>query len=209
MMVTKNELFIGVCGGTASGKTTICEDLEKYFEVNIQIISQDSYYYDRSHLTEDEVKKINFDHPESIDLKKLCDDIKNLKKNKIASIPQYCFKTHSILDDEISLEIKKINIIEGLHVLSSESLRNIFDLKVYIHADDDIRLARRIIRDMESRGRSLSSILDQYLTSVKPMNDLFVVKQREHADSVIDTTDSTESLSSVKSLVSEIRKLAL
>ena len=206
-MTTKNELFIGICGASASGKTTICDDLANYFDGDIQIISQDSYYLDRSHLTEDEVKRVNFDHPESIDINKLYSDVVTLKKNKIASIPQYCFKTHSILKDEINLEIKKINIIEGLYVLKSEDLRNLFDLKVYIHADDDVRLVRRIIRDMEHRGRSLTSILDQYISSVKPMNDQFVVQQKNYADSIIDTTVSTDSLSGFESLVSDIKAL--
>lgn len=203
-MTIKNELFIGICGGSASGKTTICEDLANYFEGDIQIISQDSYYLDRSHLTEDEVKSVNFDHPESIDINKLYNDIVTLKKNKIASIPQYCFKTHSILKSEINLEIKKINIIEGLYVLKSEDLRDLFDLKVYIHADDDIRLIRRIKRDMEHRGRDFTSIIDQYLSSVKPMNEQYIVGQREYADIVIDTTNST---TSVGSLVPKIQEL--
>ncbi len=206
-MATKNELFIGVCGGSASGKTTICEDLANYFVSDLQIISQDSYYIDRSHLTEDEVKRVNFDHPESIDLNKLYSDVVALKKNKIASIPQYSFKTHSILKDEIDIKIKKVNIIEGLYVLKSEDLRNLFDLKVYVHADDDIRLVRRIKRDMEHRGRSLSSILNQYVSSVKPMNEQFVVQQKEYADSIIDTTESSEALIGVKSLVSDIKGL--
>lgn len=204
-MHSNNEIFIGVCGGSASGKTTLCNDLAKYFDDDIQIISQDSYYIDRSHLTENEIKDINFDHPESLDINQLYMDIMALKNNSEVWIPQYCFKTHSVLEDKIKLEKKKINIIEGLFVFHIEELRNIFDMKIFIHADDDVRIIRRIRRDVEQRGRDLASILNQYLDSVKPMYDEFVVKQKKYADSIIDTTDYTDSFSDIDSLVSEIK----
>ena len=204
-MGSDNELFIGVCGGSASGKTTICNGLAEYFEGDIQIISQDSYYIDRSHFTEDEIKGTNFDHPESIDIKQFYLDILTLMNSKEVWVPQYCFKTHSVLDTKTRIEKKKINIIEGLYTLQTEELRNLFNMKVYIHADDDIRIIRRIKRDVVHRGRDLASILDQYISSVKPMNDQYVVMQKQYADSIIDTTNESDSASSISTLISAIK----
>ena len=202
-MSSSTELFIGICGGSASGKTTVCNDLAKYFDGEVQIISQDSYYIDRSALSKEEIKKVNFDHPSSVDINQLYIDVLTLKENNEISVPQYCFKTHSVLKNKITVEKKNINIVEGLFVLESENLRNLFDMKIYIHADDDIRLIRRIKRDMEHRGRDFTSIIDQYLSSVKPMNEQYIVGQREYADIVIDTTNST---SGIDSLVAKIQE---
>ena len=207
VMHLDNEIFVGVCGGSASGKTTLCNDLMKYFENDIQIISQDSYYIDRSHLSDEEIKSINFDHPESINTHQLYKDVMALKGANETWIPQYCFKSHSVLESKVKLEKKRINIIEGLYVLNMEELRDLFDFKIYIHADDDVRIIRRIQRDVEQRGRDLKSILDQYLSFVKPMNDQYVVKQKKYADTIINTTNSSDSESNIDSLISKIKRL--
>lgn len=204
VMFAGDSIFVGICGGTASGKTTLCSELETYFAGDVQVISQDAYYIDRSHLTEEEVKVVNFDHPESINSEQLYRDITTLKEKKEVFIPQYCFKTHSILREKKRIAINKINIIEGLFVFREEHLRKLFDIKIFIHASADIRLIRRIRRDTEYRGRDVLTILDQYLSSVKPMHDKYIAEQSKYADCNIDTTNSQNLASDARLLASKI-----
>lgn len=187
--VELKSLFIGVCGGSASGKTTLCRQLLDYYMDDAQIISQDSYYHDRSNVSTDEVKKINFDDPSGVDLEQLYQDLVRLRMNEAVSMPQYCFNTHSRLMSKAYIKIRKINIVEGLFIFETEKLREIFDQKIYVAADDDIRLIRRIKRDMNERGRDLDSILEQYVSSVKPMYLKHIESKKHHADLVINTSN--------------------
>lgn len=200
-------LFIGICGGSASGKTTLCRQLLDYYREDAQIISQDSYYHDRSDVSADEIKKINFDDPSSVDLEQLYQDLILLKMNEAVSTPQYCFNTHSRLRSKENIKIKKINIVEGLFVFETEKLREIFDQKIYVAADDDIRLIRRIKRDMEGRGRDLDSILEQYLSSVKPMYSKYVEPKKDHADLIINTSHDNSVEETIRLLIAKIGRI--
>jgi len=160
-----------------------------YYRDDAQIISQDSYYHDRSGVSADEIKKINFDDPSSVDLEQLYQDLVLLRMNEPVSTPQYCFNTHSRLMSKTNIRIRKINIVEGLFIFETEKLREIFDQKIYVTADDDVRLIRRIRRDMKERGRDLDSILEQYLSSVKPMYSKHIEPKKDHADLVINTSN--------------------
>ena len=130
-----NRIFIGVCGASASGKSTICKYLLSHFKNNAQIISQDAYYHDRCGLPDSEIDKINFDHPSSVDIDQLYQDLVQLRVESKVSIPQYCFKTHTRLKDRLDINVKKINIVEGLFVFETEKLRSVFDHKIYLSAN--------------------------------------------------------------------------
>lgn len=189
-MKTKTETVIGICGGSASGKTTICYDLAEHLQGDVQIISQDSYYFDRSGLSANEIKEINFDSPDSVDLAQLYEDLARIKAGNEVAIPQYCFETHARRKEKTIIKNTRIILLEGLFIFENESLRNLIDHKIYITADDDIRLLRRIKRDIVERGRDLDAVLDQYLNMVKPMHTQHIASKEIHADYVVDTSDN-------------------
>ena len=189
-MKTKTETVIGICGGSASGKTTICYDLAEHLQGDVQIISQDSYYFDRSGLSANEIKEINFDSPDSVDLAQLYEDLAGIKAGNEVAIPQYCFETHARRKEKTIIKNTRIILLEGLFIFENESLRNLIDHKIYITADDDIRLLRRIKRDIDERGRDLNAVLDQYLNMVKPMHTQHIASKEIHADYVVDTSDN-------------------
>ena len=189
-MKTKTETVIGICGGSASGKTTICYDLAEHLQGDVQIISQDSYYFDRSGLSANEIKEINFDSPDSVDLAQLYEDLARIKAGNEVAIPQYCFETHARRKEKTIIKNTRIILLEGLFIFENECLRNLIDHKIYITADDDIRLLRRIKRDIVERGRDLDAVLDQYLNMVKPMHTQHIASKEIHADYVVDTSDN-------------------
>ncbi|MDH5573662.1 MAG: uridine kinase [Gammaproteobacteria bacterium] len=178
--------IIGICGGTCSGKTTLAKNLHQKLNGLSVYISQDSYYKDQSHKTSDEIKKHNFDHPDSLDLDLLYQHVKSLKSNRQIEMPNYCFKTHSRLEDAKVVRPANVVIVEGILTFSHRDLRELFDLRVFVDIEADVRLARRIRRDSLERSRSIDSIIDQYLMTVKPMHDQFVEKNKQYSDLIID-----------------------
>ena len=156
-------LIIGIGGGTGSGKTKVVNQIISEFpKGEVQVISQDSYYNDTSHLNYQDRCKINFDHPKSIDFKLLETHLKDLKQGKSVKQPIYSFKTHNRTGNTALTKPKKVIIVEGILILSDTQLRNIFDIKIFVHADSDERLMRRIKRDLAERGRDLDEVLDRY-----------------------------------------------
>ena len=184
--------IVGICGGTCSGKTTLSKRLHKEFEGSSIYLSQDSYYKDQSHKSVDEIKKHNFDHPESLDLELLHDHLMQLKRNKEIESPGYCFKTHARLNEVQIIQPAKIVIVEGILIFSKIELMNLFDLRVFVDVDADIRLIRRIKRDCLERGRNIDSVTEQYLKSVKPMHDQFVESYKQHSDLVLTKSSLEE-----------------
>lgn len=184
-----NCYIVGISGGTCSGKTTLARGLHESLGGSSVYISQDSYYKDQSHKSEDEIKQHNFDHPESLDLNLLYKHIIQLRGSKEIEIPNYCFKTHSRKDDVQVCKPATIVIVEGILIFSHAELRDAFDMRVFVDVDSDIRLTRRIKRDCLERGRDMDSILDQYLMTVKPMHDEFVECQKTHSEVVIGHDD--------------------
>lgn len=178
---------IGICGGTCSGKTTLARNLHERLKDHSLYISQDSYYKDQSHKTESQIKEHNFDHPDSIDFDLLYQNIRDLQDNKEITVPEYCFKTHSRLDGGLNLEPAKLIIIEGILIFTNEKLRNLLDYRVYVDVDADIRLIRRINRDIEDRGRCVDSVINQYLMTVKPMHDAYVESVKKFSDMIVDS----------------------
>jgi len=177
--------FIGLAGGTASGKTTIVRMLKDVLTDKGQIIYLDSYYHAFSDKTLEERKQLNYDHPDSFDFAALVKDIKKLKAGKTIQMPVYDYVGFTRSEDCVTVDPCPVIIVEGMLVLWYPQLRELLDLKVYIDTADDERLIRRIRRDTQERGRSLTSILDQYQATVKPMHEQYIGPSKKFADIII------------------------
>lgn len=181
-------LIIGIAGGTGSGKTTVVNQIiDELKNEEVDVISQDSYYMDTSHLSFEERKKINFDHPKSIDFDLLVDHLKALKTGKNVMQPVYSFKEHNRTGEFIEVQPRKVVIVEGILILAHADIRDMFDIKIYVHADSDERLIRRLKRDIADRGRDLEEVLWRYQNTLKPMHNQFIEPTKEFADIIIPT----------------------
>ena len=179
-------LVIGIAGGTGSGKTTVVEKIVQQLDIKgMNIISQDNYYHDNSQLTLVEREALNYDHPKSIDFDLLLQHVKDLKNKKAVSQPIYSFVTHSRTGDYNHIEPKDVLIVEGILVLTNTELLKEYNLKVFVHADSDERLIRRIKRDTQERGRDLNEVLHRYQTTLKPMHQEFIEPSKNEADLIV------------------------
>ena len=179
-------LIIGIAGGTGCGKTTVVNQiLHELPEGEVGVISQDSYYKDNTHLSLDERVNVNFDHPRSIDYDLLETHLKALKKGKNIHQPVYSFVKHNRTGDTILTHPRKVMIVEGILILTNPELRDMFDIKIFVHADTDERLIRRLKRDISERGRDINEVLTRYQTTLKPMHDQFIEPMKEYADIII------------------------
>lgn len=179
-------ITIGIAGGTGSGKTTLAQGILEHFgDLNIGLISQDSYYLDNSHLALEERIKINFDHPESLDNLMLYNHLKKLQEGAAVHIPEYDFTTHTRKSKTSLFEPKQILIVEGILLFADEDLRSIFDLKLFVDTDSDVRILRRAIRDINERSRTLESVYEQYISTVKIMHETFVEPSKKYADIIV------------------------
>ena len=179
-------LVIGIAGGTGCGKTTVVNQiLNELPEGEVGVISQDSYYKDTSHLSYEERVKINFDHPRSIDFDLLTNHLEQLKKGNTIEQPVYSFVKHNRTGDTIVTRPRKVMIVEGILILTNPELRDMFDIKIFVHADSDERLIRRLKRDIAERGRDLNEVLTRYQTTLKPMHEQFIEPMKEYADIII------------------------
>jgi uridine kinase len=198
-------LVIGIAGGTGCGKTTVVNQLLKELpEGEVGVISQDSYYKDTSHLSYDERVKINFDHPRSIDFDLLAAHLKALKSNEPIHQPVYSFVKHNRTGDTILTHPRKVMIVEGILILTNPDLRDMFDIKIFVHADSDERLIRRLKRDISERGRDLDEVLTRYKTTLKPMHDQFIEPMKEYADIIIPNNHyNTVAIDIVRTIINE------
>lgn len=179
-------LVIGIAGGTGSGKTTVVNNILKSLNTeSVIVISQDNYYKDNQHLSFEERSKVNFDHPRSIDFELLVEHLKKLKEGESIEQPIYSFITHSRTEDTILTHPKDVVIVEGILVLTDPDLRDLFDIKIFVHADSDERLIRRIRRDIQERGRDLDEVLNRYQKTLKPMHQQFIEPSKNFADIII------------------------
>ena len=180
-------IIIGITGGSGSGKTTIAHEIANQIEANdrIVIMTQDSYYKDNTGLPMSERQKINYDHPNAFDMPLLEAQLNQLLHRKPIEMPTYDFTEHTRSDKTVHINPADIIILEGILVLFNEEIRNLMDIKVYVDTDDDIRFIRRLERDMKERGRSLDSVINQYLTTVKPMYHQFIEHTKRYADIII------------------------
>lgn len=176
--------IIGIAGGSASGKTTIANRLVEMFEKDtpITIIRQDDYYKDQSEKTMEERTKNNYDHPNAFDTDLLVEQITMLKNNQTIEKPTYDYELHTRSDIVESVLPSKVVIVEGIFVLAQKEIRDLCDIKVYCDTPDDIRFIRRLVRDIQERGRSVESVIEQYLKTVKPMHDAFIESSKRHAN---------------------------
>jgi uridine kinase len=187
-LLAQPKLIIGIAGGTGSGKSTMAEKLVETFAEHVVLINQDNYYKDISHLPKEERAKQNFDHPDAIDFKLLEKHILALKNDQSVEIPTYNFSTHARESSTLTLHPAEIIIVEGILLFAVPEIRNLCDLKIFVETNDDIRLLRRVERDINERGRDFPNIRDQYLTTVKPMHDAFVEPSKRFADVIIPTS---------------------
>ena len=179
-------LIIGIAGGTGSGKTTVVQQIiNELPETEVGVISQDSYYRENHNLSFEERALINFDHPRAIDFELLVNHLKALKKGETIEQPVYSFVTHNRTDDSIITHPRKVMIVEGILILANLELREIFDVKIFVHADSDERLIRRLKRDIAERGRDMEEVLIRYQTTLKPMHQQFIEPTKAYADIII------------------------
>jgi uridine kinase len=179
-------LIIGIAGGTGSGKTTVVHQIMNELpETEVGVISQDSYYKENHNLSFEERALINFDHPRAIDFELLVQQLKDLKAGKTIEQPVYSFITHNRTDDTVITHPRKVMIVEGILILTNPELRDLFDVKVFVHADSDERLIRRLKRDIAERGRDMEEVLNRYQTTLKPMHQQFIEPTKAFADIII------------------------
>lgn len=198
-------LIIGIAGGTGCGKTTVVNTIiDELPEGEVVVISQDSYYQETSHLSYDERVKINFDHPRSIDFDLLVKHLNALKKGKSIEQPVYSFVKHNRTGDTILTKPRKVVIVEGILILTNPEIRKLFDIKIFVHADSDERLIRRLKRDITERGRDIDEVLNRYQTTLKPMHQQFIEPMKEYADIIIPNNRyNTVAVDIVKTIINE------
>ncbi len=179
-------ILIGIAGGTGSGKSTVASEIYKCIpDESIAIIEQDSYYNDQSHLTFEERVKTNYDHPNAFDTKLLMQHLSDLTEGKAIEKPIYDFEKHNRKKETIRVESKDIIILEGIMILAESELRDMLDIKIFVDTDADLRIIRRIQRDIEERGRTIDSVINQYVNVVRPMHLQFVEPNKRYADIII------------------------
>jgi len=198
-------LIIGITGGTGSGKTTVVNQIVKHLpEEEVCVISQDSYYKATDNLSLEERAKINFDHPRAIDFDLIVEHLKKLKSNETIAQPVYSFVTHNRTKDTLTTYPRKVIIVEGILIFNNEELRSLFDIKIFVHADTDERLIRRVRRDITERGRNVEEVLNRYQDTLKPMHRQFIEPTKNFADIIIpNDRHNTVAIDIVRSVINE------
>jgi uridine kinase len=184
-LFAQSKVIVGIGGGTGSGKTTLAEQIQSAFPNNSIIISQDAYYKSLTHLTQEERDNVNFDHPNALDFSLLRQNLIDLKSGHQVEQPIYNFAIHDRELQTRSIESKEIIIVEGILLFAVPEVRELFDLKIYVDTGSDVRILRRMERDIRERGRNVTNVKEQYLTTVKPMHDLFVEPSKKFADLIV------------------------
>ena len=178
-------MVIGIAGGTGSGKTTITRKLIECFGEDVSVIHHDNYYKAHHNMSYEERAKLNYDHPNAFDTELLVQDLRDLKQGKTIHCPVYDYSIHDRTDQIVEIHPTRVVIVEGILIYESRELCQQMDIKIYVDTDADVRILRRIVRDVRDRGRSLESVIDQYLTTVKPMHEQFVEPSKRRADVII------------------------
>ena len=180
-------IIIGVAGGSGSGKSTFTNRIKKYFGDEVVVLYHDNYYRKQNGVPFEERVRVNYDHPDSLETDLLVEHLKELKAGRSIDCPVYDYSQHNRSAEVIRIDPKPVILVEGILLLADERIRDLLDIKVYVEADADERILRRISRDVEERGRDLNGIIEQYLTTVKPMHYLYVEPTRSKADIVINS----------------------
>ncbi len=184
-MAKEEVIIIGIAGGTGSGKSTLAKKIKEIFKEEIQILCHDYYYKCNGHLSPEKRAMLNYDHPNSFDTELLIKDLKKLKEGSSINRPVYSFVEHTRMEETVLVHPSKVIILEGILIFENKELINMMDMKVFVDTDADIRLIRRLIRDVKERGRDLDSVTKQYMTTVKPMHEEFVEQSKKNADIII------------------------
>ena len=179
--------IIGIAGGSGSGKSTFTNRLKNFFGENITVIYHDNYYRANDKLSMEERRKINYDHPQALETDLLVKQLEKLKAGKSIKCPVYDFTQHNRSDKTITIHPSRVIVVEGILIFQDERLRDAFDIKIFVEADADERILRRVVRDMDERGRELQDIIEHYLATVKPMHYLYVEPTRNVADIVLNS----------------------
>ncbi len=198
-------LIIGIAGGTGCGKTTVVNQLVEELTLDhVGVITQDSYYNDLSHLTFEERVQVNFDHPKAIDFDLLGEHLSQLKQGFSIQQPVYSFAEHNRTAETLITEPRKVMIVEGILIMTNPMIRDMFDIKIYVHADSDERLIRRLKRDINERGRDIEEVLSRYQSTLKPMHDQFIEPTKEYADIIIPNNKyNTVAIDIVRTIINE------
>ena len=175
-------MVIGIAGGTGSGKSTLADRLKEAFEGEMVSLSHDYYYKSNDHLTYEERTKLNYDHPDAFDTELLIEHVKQLKEGKAIEHPVYSFVEHTRMKETVKVEPARVILVDGILIFENKELCNLMDIKVFVDTDADVRIIRRLLRDVQERGRSLDSVISQYLNTVKPMHEEFVEPSKKRAD---------------------------
>jgi uridine kinase len=200
-------VILGVAGGTGSGKTTVVEEIVRRLGPDeVVVIQHDSYYRDRSGIPPQERTRINYDHPDALETPLLVTHLRSLQSGQPIEVPVYDFATHTRTAEVVPLAPRRVVIVEGILVLAEPDLRGLMDIRVFVDTDADIRMVRRLRRDLKERGRTLESVVEQYLETVRPMHMEFVEPSKRHAHVIVP--EGGENLVAVDMLVSRIRALA-
>ena len=182
----KSTTIIGIAGGSGSGKTSVTNEIMKNLEGHgVALLAQDYYYKDQSHLTFDERLETNYDHPFAFDNDLLIDNLNDLRNGKQVEVPTYDYSNHTRSKETIAFEPKDVIIVEGIFALENKTLRDLMDVKIYVDTDADLRILRRLLRDTEERGRTMESVINQYLNVVRPMHNQFIEPTKRYADIII------------------------
>lgn len=178
-------MVIGIAGGTGSGKTTLTVRLKEKFGEDVSVLYHDNYYKSHSDMPFEERKKLNYDHPDAFDTQRMVEDLKALCRGETIQSPTYDYTIHDRSDVTVEVRPTKVVIVEGILIFENQALRDLMDIKIFVYTDADVRILRRIMRDVKERGRSLDSVVNQYLTTVKPMHEQFVEPSKRYADIVV------------------------
>ena len=178
-------LVIGIAGGTGSGKTTLMDNLVKRFGDDVTVLSHDNYYRRRDDMTMEERQNVNYDEPAALETDLMVRHLDKLRHGEAIECPVYDFTQHNRSDKTITVVPKRVIIVEGILIFEDDALRDLMDIRIFVDTDADVRLGRRILRDVEERGRTLQSVLDQYQTTVKPMHEMYVEPSKKYAHLVV------------------------
>jgi uridine kinase len=202
-IMSLNPIIIGICGGTASGKTTFCKKLSEAIGPDVAVINHDMYYKDLSHLHPNETAQHNFDHPEALDNALFFSHLIELKNGISVRVPVYDFSTHTHIGKLNHIRPSSIILAEGLTLFTNPQIRDVFDFKVFINLEADIRFIRRLKRDIKERNRTVESVIEQYLSTVKPMHDKYVEPSRKFADVIVSGTNFDKGVHSILLMIAD------